>query len=1121
MYWDERRLPIMVYVVSKGDSYASTCVPQLTQFQLINYNNNLVVTMSLLEARNHLFLMIGLMRKLNDGYDSDESFHDDLVVDVTVGCESIVHVTDFENPKIEVGVTFEDSKCFKKAIRQYAVKGEYEIAAPYSEATRYMGYCKAKRCKWRIHASQLQDGKIWQLCIYVCATTNSIPVDKLQQQPRSDHESSRSEEPHVLDDWVDAEVEYVCVDDECEYKELLTNSDESNLDDGYDSDESFHDDLVVDATVGCESIVHVTDFENPKIEVGVTFEDSKCFKKAIRQYAVKGEYEIAAPYYEATRYMGYCKAKRCKWRIHASQLQDGKIWQPRSDHESSRSEEPPVLDDWVDAEVEYVCVDDECEYKELLTNSDESNLDDGYDSDESFHDDLVVDVTVGFDKLQQQPRSDHESSRSEEPPVLDDWVDAAVEYVCVDDECEYKELLTNSDESNLDDGYDSDESFHDDLVVDVTVGCESIVHVTDFENPKIEVGVTFEDSKCFKKAIRQYAVKGEYEIAAPYSEATRYMGYCKAKRCKWRIHASQLQDGKIWQLCIYVCATTNSIPVDKLQQQPRSDHESSRSEEPPVLDDWVDAEVEYVCVDDECEYKELLTNSDESNLDDGYDSDESFHDDLVVDVTVGCESIVHVTDFENPKIEVGVTFEDSKYFKKAIRQYALKGEYEIAAPYSEATRYMGYCKAKRCKWRIHASQLQDGKIWQIKKIPREHNCGSTETMEKNCMANNHWQQQQPRGDHESSRSEEPPVLDDWVDAEVEYVCVDDECEYKELLTNSDESNLDDGYDSDESFHDDLVVDVTVGCESIVHVTDFENPKIEVGVTFEDSKCFKKAIRQYAVKGEYEIAAPYSEATRYMGYCKAKRCKWRIHASQLQDGKIWQPRSDHESSSSEGPPIFDDWVDAEVEYVGVDDECEYKELLTDSDESNFDAGYDSNESFHDNLIVDVTVGCETTVHVTDFENPKIEVGVTCEDGKCFKKAIRQYAVKAEYEIAAPYSEATRYMGYCKAKRCKWRIHAGQLQDDKEDSKGTQLWKHMDSGEELHGNRTRQLDLDSAAIQGMCTPAKRLACTIDTNNSSMTRSRKKQSGLDAAKSIVAAKPKAMKKITRKVEVKRAKK
>lgn len=160
-------------------------------------------------------------------------------------------------------------------------------------------------------------------------------------------------------------------------------------------------------------------------------------------------------------------------------------------------------------------------------------------------------------------------------------------------------------------------------------------------------------------------------------------------------------------------------PTDNENDSIHSEHESSSSEEPPVFDDWVDADVEYVGVDDECVYKELLSDSDECILDDGHDSDDSFQDDLVVDDMVGCETIVHVTDFENPKIEVGVTFEDGKSFKKAIRQYAVKGEYEIAAPYSEATRYRGHCKAKRCKWRIHASQLSDGRTWQIKKMPRD------------------------------------------------------------------------------------------------------------------------------------------------------------------------------------------------------------------------------------------------------------------------------------------------------------------------------------------------------------------------------------------------------------------
>jgi hypothetical protein len=68
-----------------------------------------------------------------------------------------------DNPKIVVGVTFEDGFCFKRCIRQYAVLNEYELAVPYSESTQYRAYCQAKRCRWRIHASVTQDGKTWQV----------------------------------------------------------------------------------------------------------------------------------------------------------------------------------------------------------------------------------------------------------------------------------------------------------------------------------------------------------------------------------------------------------------------------------------------------------------------------------------------------------------------------------------------------------------------------------------------------------------------------------------------------------------------------------------------------------------------------------------------------------------------------------------------------------------------------------------------------------------------------------------------------------------------------------------------------------------------------------------------
>ncbi|EAZ44089.1 hypothetical protein OsJ_28709 [Oryza sativa Japonica Group] len=118
--------------------------------------------------------------------------------------------------------------------------------------------------------------------------------------------------------------------------------------------------------------------------------------------------------------------------------------------------------------------------------------------------------------------------------------------------------------------------------------------------------------------------------------------------------------------------------------------------------------------------------------------------------------------------------------------------------------------------------------------------------------------------------------------EVEYVGVDDEKDkYKDLVSDDEEHDLDYEPGSDEDV-DDLAADDEQGCESVVHITDLDNPKIAVDVTFEDGETFKRCIRQYAVLKEVELAIPYSESTRYRAYCKAKRCKWRIHASRLQD-----------------------------------------------------------------------------------------------------------------------------------------------------------------------------------------------------------------------------------------------
>ena len=128
----------------------------------------------------------------------------------------------------------------------------------------------------------------------------------------------------------------------------------------------------------------------------------------------------------------------------------------------------------------------------------------------------------------------------------------------------------------------------------------------------------------------------------------------------------------------------------------------------------------------------------------------------------------------------------------------------------------------------------------------------------------------------------------WVDDEVEYVGLDDE----DPVSDSSDSKLDDdveyvGLDDEDpvsgssdseldgdveyiGLEDELVLDDAWGCDNIVHASNLVNPRIKVGITFGDGDTFKKAIEQYSIKGKYEIAAPYPEATRYRAYSKARR-----------------------------------------------------------------------------------------------------------------------------------------------------------------------------------------------------------------------------------------------------------
>jgi hypothetical protein len=80
-------------------------------------------------------------------------------------------------------------------------------------------------------------------------------------------------------------------------------------------------------------------------------------------------------------------------------------------------------------------------------------------------------------------------------------------------------VLNDDGDANCD--YYPDTDLEDDhpLVVDDDRDYEGVVHVTDIDNPKIALGVTFEDGFCFKRCIRQYVVLNKVELVVPYSES--------------------------------------------------------------------------------------------------------------------------------------------------------------------------------------------------------------------------------------------------------------------------------------------------------------------------------------------------------------------------------------------------------------------------------------------------------------------------------------------------------------------------------------------------------------------------------------------------------------------------
>uniref|UniRef100_A0A0A9EX55 Transposase MuDR plant domain-containing protein n=1 Tax=Arundo donax TaxID=35708 RepID=A0A0A9EX55_ARUDO len=75
---------------------------------------------------------------------------------------------DKENPTIQIKATFSDKVTFVLALRQNAIKEEYDFHIEHSDSDRFRARCTNRECGWRIHASRLKPEKTLMVCV-MCA----------------------------------------------------------------------------------------------------------------------------------------------------------------------------------------------------------------------------------------------------------------------------------------------------------------------------------------------------------------------------------------------------------------------------------------------------------------------------------------------------------------------------------------------------------------------------------------------------------------------------------------------------------------------------------------------------------------------------------------------------------------------------------------------------------------------------------------------------------------------------------------------------------------------------------------------------------------------------------------
>jgi len=92
------------------------------------------------------------------------------------------------------------------------------------------------------------------------------------------------------------------------------------------------------------------------------------------------------------------------------------------------------------------------------------------------------------------------------------------------------------------------------LVHDHVPGEDSVF--CDKEDPPMEVGTIYSSMDEFRAAVRQHAIKGQFQLATKKSRKDYFNGKCAHEGCSWTILARLMRDDQqVRVLTLFICST--------------------------------------------------------------------------------------------------------------------------------------------------------------------------------------------------------------------------------------------------------------------------------------------------------------------------------------------------------------------------------------------------------------------------------------------------------------------------------------------------------------------------------------------------------------------------------------